>query len=245
MWTAFFWGLIATSSLLIGGIIGSTVKIEKKTLGKIMAFGAGVLISAIAYELVYESVVLSRFTGIPLISFLAGALVFFFADRIIGKYGTSNRNSINASATTGLVVPMVLAIVMDGIPESTVIGLGILETGSVSMAMLIAVFISNLPEAIAGSAGMKAGGWSFKKIMTLWVGIALICAVFTGLGFSLFGEASNGLISFVNAFAGGAMLMMLANTMMPEAFEHGGKSAGVFTVLGFIVSVSIIILEHS
>lgn len=133
---------------------------------------------------------------------------------------------------------------MDGIPESTVLGLGILETGTVSLAMLVAIFISNLPEAIAGSVGMKSSGWSVQKIISLWLFIALICAAFTVLGFSLFGNASDGMIAFVNAFAGGAMLMMLANTMIPEAYINAGKLAGVFTVIGFIVSVAIIILEH-
>jgi ZIP family zinc transporter len=245
MWTAFIWGIISTSSLVLGGLIGLTLKIDKKSLGIIMAFGAGVLISAISYELVYESIVLAKFSTIPLVSFLSGALIFFFADRIIGNMGGSDRKNINAPSTSTLVIPILIGSIMDGIPESTVLGLGILETGSVSMAMLIAVFISNIPEAIAGSAGMKSSGWSVQKIISLWLFIALICAVFTVFGYSLFGNASEGMIAFVNAFAGGAMLMMLANTMIPEAYEHGGKLAGVFTVIGFIVSVSITILEHN
>ena len=140
--------------------------------------------------------------------------------------GGSDRKNINAPSTSILVIPMVIGIIMDGIPESTVLGLGILETGSVSMAMLIAIFISNIPEAIAGSAGMKSSGWSMQKIISLWLIIALICAFFTVFGYSFFGNASDGMISFINAFAGGAMLMMLANTMIPEAYEHGGKLAG-------------------
>ena len=243
--TVFLWGILATSSLVIGGFIGSTFKIGKKTLGVIMAFGAGVLISAIAYELVYEAVISAKLTGIPLISMITGAFAFFMADRLIGKYGTDSRKDMGSSGKSALVVPMVLAIVMDGIPESTVIGLGILETGSVSLTMLVAVFISNLPEAIAGSSGMKSSGWSRKKILLLWMSIAIVCAVFTVMGYAFFENASGGVFAFINAFAAGAMLMMLANTMMPEAFEHGGKLAGVFTVLGFIVSVSMIVLEHS
>ena len=245
MWTAFIWGIISTSSLVLGGLIGSAFKIGKKPLGIIMAFGAGVLISAIAYELVYESVILAKFSAIPLVSFLGGALIFFFADRIIGNMGGSDRKNLNAPSTSTLVIPMMIGIIMDGVPESTVLGLQILQTGSVSIAMLIAIFISNLPEAIAGTAGMKSSGWSVQKIISLWLFIALICAVFTVFGYSLFGNASDGMIAFVNAFAGGAMLMMLTNTMIPEAYEHGGKLAGVFTVIGFIVSVSITILERN
>jgi ZIP family zinc transporter len=140
---------------------------------------------------------------------------------------------------------MVLAIILDGVPESIVIGLGLFEGGKVSLAMLVAVFISNLPEAIAGSTGMKAGGWGRKKIILLWIVIALVCAVSTIAGFSLFSGASDQWLAFIQAFAGGAILMMLANSMIPEAFEHGGKLAGIFTVLGFFVSVSMVILENS
>ena len=111
--------------------------------------------------------------------------------------------------------------------------------------MLVAVFISNLPESIAGSSGMKAGGWSRPKIFFLWLGIALFCSLATVAGFSLFANAAPNWLAFIQAFAGGAILMMLANSMIPEAYEHGGKLAGVFTVLGFFVSVSVIILEHS
>ena len=108
---------------------------------------------------------------------------------------------------------MVLAIILDGIPESIVIGLGLFEGGKVSIAMLAAVFISNMPEAIAGSTGMKAGGWSRKKIILLWVLISVVCAAATIAGFTLFSGASVEWLSFIQAFAGGAILMMLANSI--------------------------------
>jgi ZIP family zinc transporter len=111
--------------------------------------------------------------------------------------------------------------------------------------MLAAVFISNLPEAIAGSVGMKAGGASAGRILSLWCVIALLCALASVAGFSLFGGMSPRWMAFVQAFAGGAILTMLANSMMPEAYEHGGKLAGIFTVLGFCSSVAIVILEHA
>jgi zinc transporter, ZIP family len=115
----------------------------------------------------------------------------------------------------------------------------------VSIAMLVAVFISNLPESIAGTSGMKASQWGWKKIILLWLSIALICAVATVAGYGLLGNASHKWMAFINAFAGGAILMMLSNTMIPEAFEHGGKLAGVSTVMGFAVSVSIVLLERA
>ena len=245
MLDALLWGLLATSSLILGGLIGCFVGIGKRTLGLVMAFGAGVLISAVSYELVFEAVSLGKGTGAVATGFFAGALVFFFADRVITKMGAGDRVSVSLPSQAALVVPMLLGILLDGIPESLVIGLGILEGGSVSLAMLVAVFISNLPEAIAGTTGMRAGGWSHGKILGLWVAIAVLCAFATVAGFALFGGLSPFWLAFVQAFAAGAILIMLANSMMPEAFEHGGKLAGLFTVLGFATSVVVVIFEHS
>jgi ZIP family zinc transporter len=245
MLTAFLWGLLATSSLVLGGVIASRFNLSKKALGVIMAFGAGTLISAISYELIFEAVRLGKGTGFVAFGLFGGALTFFFSDRLIGKFSGANPMDPEAHGSTGLIIPMVLAIILDGIPESIVIGLGIFEGGGVSMAMLAAVFISNLPEAIAGTTGMKAAGWSRFKIQSLWLVIAVVCAAASIAGFSLFSGASDQWLSFINAFAGGAILIMIANSMIPEAYEHGGKLAGLFTVLGFFVSVTIVILEHT
>src|SRR5499427_8333749 len=244
MLKAFVWGLIATSSLVIGGLIGASVAISKKWLGVIMAFGAGVLLSAVAYELVFESIKLAAGSGFPALGFFAGALVFFGSDALIGSLGAANRKSINASHGSNLIVPMILAILLDVVPESLVIGLGMLEAGAVSLAMLIAVFISNLPEAIAGTSGMVSGGWEKKRILGLWSSISLLCAVSAAIGYVGFEHVPASWLGSVLAFAGGAILMMLANTMSPEAYEHGGKLAGVFTVLGFAVSVGVILVER-
>ncbi len=245
MLNAFLWGLLATSSLILGGIIASRFSLSKKTIGIIMGFGAGTLISAISYELIFEAVKIARGSGFPAFGFFTGAFTFFFADMLIGKFGASNRLDVEASGSSKLIVPMVLAIILDGIPESIVIGLGLFKGGAVSLAMLVAVFVSNLPEAIAGSTGMKASGWSGKKVIFLWLFIALFCALSTVAGFTLFIDTSELWLAFIQAFAGGAILMMLANSMIPEAYEHGGKLAGVATVLGFFLSVSMVILENS
>jgi zinc transporter, ZIP family len=245
MMNSFLWGLLATSSLILGGVFATRFSLGKKTIGIIMAFGAGTLISAISYELIFEAVKLAKGTGFPGFGFFAGAFTFYFSDMLIGKIGAGKRMDLGkTSQQSTLVIPMVLAIILDGIPESIVIGLGIFEGGTVSLAMLVAVFISNLPEAIAGSTGMKANGWSRAKIITLWLIIAFVCALSTVAGYSLFAQASDHWLAFIQAFAGGAILMMLANSMIPEAYEHGGKLAGVFTVLGFAVSISMVILEN-
>lgn len=245
MLNAFLIGLLATSSLIIGGLIASFFKLSNRTIGVIMGFGAGTLISAISYELIFEAVKIGRGTGFPAYGFFVGAFTFFFSDKLIAKLGSRNPTSQDATKHSSLIIPMVLAIILDGVPESIVIGLGIFEKGTVSLAMLVAVFISNLPEAIAGSTGMKQSGWKTKKIVMLWVFIALVCSVSTIAGFSLFVETSATWLAFIQSFAGGAILMMLANSMIPEAYEHGGKLAGVATVMGFFLSVSIVILENA
>jgi ZIP family zinc transporter len=244
MLNALLFGLLATSSLVIGGNIALRFSLSNRMLGIIMAFGAGTLISAISYELIYESVQLGKGTGFPTFGFFAGALTFFFSDKLIEKLGARKPAANGASEQSKLVIPMVLAIILDGIPESIVIGLGIFEGGTVSIAMLVAVFISNLPEAIAGTTGMKASGWSRKKITLLWIIIAVVCALGSVAGFSLFTNVSAHWLAFIQSFAGGAILLMLANSMIPESYEHGGKLAGIFTVLGFFISVSIVILEN-
>lgn len=245
MLSAFLWGLVAASSLVLGGILGCWLTIGKRTLGIIMAFGAGVLICTVAYELIFEAVQSAKGSGIPALACLTGALTFFCGDWLIGKYGGGDRKEIDATHKSSLVVPIVLGIILDGVPETMVIGLGLREGGSVSLAMLVAVFISNLPESIAATTGMKSGDWSRFKINLLWSAVALLCAASAGLGYLLLGNASVHAVAFVQAFAGGAILVMLANTMMPEAFEHGGKLAGIFTVLGFELSVIVILLEKS
>jgi ZIP family zinc transporter len=244
MLNAFLWGLAASSSLLLGGLLGLHFRFGKRTLGVIMAFGAGTLISAVAYELVLDAVKIALGTGVTALGFFLGAAAFFFLDRLIEKIGAGRRKEIGAAHGSNLVFPLVLAIVLDGVPESTVIGLSILDGGGVSVAMLIAVFVSNIPEAIASTTGMKAGAWDGKKVMLLWLVIAVVCAGAAGVGYELLSDASSLWLSFIKAFAAGAILMVLANTMMPEAYNYGGRLAGVFTVLGFSVSVTIVLLER-
>jgi ZIP family zinc transporter len=245
MTSAFFWGLVAASSLVLGGLVASWVGIGKRTLGVVLGFGAGVLLSATAYELVFEAMRLAKGSGFPALGFFAGAFTFFFSDMLIGRMGSAQSGAADAKGQSALVVPLVLGIILDGVPESVVIGLGVLQGGTVSLAMLVAVFMSNLPEAAASTAGMRAGGWSRLKIFLLWVAIALICGLASAAGYALLGGASDFVLAVVQAFAGGAILMMLANTMIPEAYEHAGKLAGVFTVLGFAVAVTVVALEHS
>ena len=243
MINAFFWGFIATFSLFIGGLIGILFKIGKRPLGLIMAFGAGVLFSAVAYELVFKSIKSSLGSGASLIGILSGAFTFFVVDLLISRMGASGRKNITGMHNENIALPIVLATILDGIPETLVIGMSLLAGGEVGIGMLVAVFISNLPEAIAGTSGMVAGAWKKGRILLLWLFIALVCAFSSLAGYALLENANPPLISFIQTFAAGAILMMLSNTMIPEAYEHGGKLAGIFTVLGFTVAISIAVLE--
>ena len=245
MLNALLWGLIASSSLILGGFIGARFNISKRVLGIIMAFGAGTLISAVAYELVYESVRLAKGSGFTAIGFFSGALIFYFLDKFLERISGGSGGDDADSGQSRLIIPMVLGIVLDGIPENAVIGIGMIESGVVSMAMLIAIFLSGMPEAIAGTIGMKTAGWSGQKIFILWLVIAIVLALSTVAGYSLFGNASVFTLQVIYSFAGGAILMMLTNSMIPESYELAGDLAGIFTVLGFALSVLIVALEHS
>jgi ZIP family zinc transporter len=243
MTQAFFWGIIASISLTLGGVIGIIFKIGKRPLGLIMSFGAGVLFSAVAYELSFESVKRSALSGFPLMGLFTGAFTFFLIDLLIERLGAKGRKKIAGEHKSNLVVPIILATILDGVPESLVIGMGLLGGGKVSLGMLIAVFISNLPEAIAGTSGMVAGSWSKLRILTVWTLVSVVCALASMAGFGLLTNASPNTISFIQTFAAGAILVMLSNTMIPEAYEHGGKLTGIVTVLGFAVAVSVVVLE--
>ena len=244
MLNAFVWGFIAAFSLVIGGLIASWTTISQRTLGLIMAFGAGVLISAVAYELVFEAVSTASATGFPMLGLFAGAATFFFSDRFVSGMADSKADSAGSGDASSLVVPMVLGIILDGIPESVALGLGLLKGGTISIAMLVAVFISNLPEAIAGTSGLKASGSSTVKTLSLWLLIALVCGGASAAGFALLAGVPETWMAFVQTFAAGAILTMLANSMIPEAYKYARKLAGLLLVLGFAVAVCVVVLEH-
>lgn len=245
MTVAFFWGFVAAFSLVVGGAIGLVMTPGRRVVGVVMAFGAGVLIAAIAFELVFEALQLARRTGFPALGFMCGALVFFVGDQLIAKPEGEESQFERVPKSAHVFIALILATILDGIPESMVIGTGVHIGSAVSVTMLVAVFVSNLPESIAATAGMHQAGWSGPRILALWLAIAVICAVASLLGYALAARLAPHWLAFTQTFAGGAILMMLANTMMPEAYERGGKLAGVFTAVGFLVSVWIIELEHA
>jgi len=243
MAAAFGWGILAASSLVIGAIVALVVRIRLRVIGLIMGFGAGVLISAVAFDLVEEAAGKASGSGWAIGGIFAGCAVFFGGDWLIDRYGGADRKDAAGGQESGSALSIVLGTVLDGIPESMVIGLTIFEGGAVGASYLAAVFISNLPESISSTSGLVTGGWAKSRILWMWIGIALVSGLASLAGYGLFQDASPDTVAFVLAFAAGAILTMLADTMMPEAFEHGGKLVGVVTTLGFAVAFSIHALD--
>jgi zinc transporter, ZIP family len=243
MGEAFLWGTVAGSSLVIGGIVALRAPITRRHVGLIMAFGVGVLLSAVAYELVQEAFETSAGDGGIALGLLAGSFVFFAAELLIDRLGRRREapgGSGPESATTAEAGrALVLGIILDGIPESLVLGLTVLQAGAVSAALLIAVFVANLPEAIAATVALERAGRDAKRIVRFWVLVALGFGVAALAGYVLLDAASPRTVAIVLAFAGGAVLTMVANTMMPEALHHCGKVAGFVTTVGFAVAFGI------
>jgi ZIP family zinc transporter len=243
MAASFGWGTLAASSLVIGAIFALRFNISLRAIGLIMGFGAGVLISALSFDLIQEAVDKSSGNGWVVAGVFAGCLVFWGGNGLIDRLGGSQRKDAAGSQEGDSPLAIVLGTVLDGIPESMVIGLTIFEGGAVGAAYLAAVFISNLPESISSSSGLVTSGWKKSRILWMWIAIAVISGLASLAGYGLFQDSPPDTVAFVLAFAAGAILTMLAETMMPEAYEHGGKLVGVMTTLGFAVAFAIHTLD--
>jgi ZIP family zinc transporter len=243
MLEAFAWGFVAAATLIAGGAYAVERHVGEKALGMIMAFGSGVLISAVAFELVEEAFTTQHANWSVALGLFAGSAVFFVGDSLIDRMGGSDRKHSGGRQAEGSALAIVLGIVLDGIPESIVLGLTLVVSGSISAAFLVAVALSNVPEAIAASSGLAQAGWRKRRVLALWVLVSLVSGLAALVGFAVFDTASSTVVAFVLSFAGGAILTMLADTMMPEAFEHGGKLVGVVTTFGFGLAFAVSALD--
>jgi ZIP family zinc transporter len=240
---ALFWGLFAASSLLIGALIAVWRPPHRRALGLIMAFGAGVLLSAVSYELIDEAATVSDGGVAVVVGVFAGAATFTLGDIAIGRFQRRHRGDPMPSSEEGSGLSILLGALLDGVPETAVLGLTVLQTGEVGMAMLVAVFLSNLPEGVAATTTLIGGGWSKRSVLVIWAAVVVACGLAAAAGYLLLDGASPGVIAFVYAFSGGAVLTMLATSMIPEAYEHAGRAVGVLTVLGFILAYGIHVFE--
>lgn len=252
MLEAALWGLVGASSLLIGAVIGALAGLPRWAIGLILGFGAGTLVSAVAFELAEEAFELGG-ADVVAIGLAAGALAYYAGAVILDSRGAASRMAASDRDDTDESSALLLGAVLDGIPESAVIGISLLEGGAVGVPILAAVFISNLPEAISSSQGMCKQGLGLRRVLARWAVVMATCAVAAGAGYGLLESASDDVVGMLQAFAGGAVLTMLADTMFPEAYRltRGQdephplivKAVGLATVLGFAVAYLLSTLE--
>jgi ZIP family zinc transporter len=237
------WGFVSGGALVVGAAVGYFVAVPKRVVAYVMAFGSGVLISALSFELMEEAFkeagLLATATG-----FLLGAAIYAAANRLLAMRGAKHRKRSGEEQPgeeeqSGSGVAIAVGALLDGIPESIAIGLSILHGGAVSVATVAAIFLSNLPEGLSSSAGMKKAGRSATYVFGVWTAIAIACGLSSMAGYTVFGALSPFIIAATTAVAAGAMLTMIVDTMIPEAFAETQDWAGLIAVLGFLVSFTL------
>jgi len=237
------WGFIASIPLLIGSIVALFVNLPKSIIASIMAFGSGVLIAALAFSLIEESFNLAQ-SILPVIAgFIGGGLSYTLANYFLNKktlgnirkrkrsHGEDAGGSKNASGLALLV-----GSVMDNIPENMALGISLVTGGTVNIVLIAAIFISNFPEGLASTVGMKTNGKSSKQIIVLWSIAVFISTISAVIGFKILSNTTPFIISIAISFAAGAILVMLAESMIPEAYEEGGIKIGIATMMGFVIA---------
>lgn len=229
-----FWGLLGAFSLLIGAALAYLVKLPTCVRAGIMAFGCGVLISTVAYDLIEDGYREASLRPV-VVGALAGSAAYTLANWLVSRGGGRHRKRSgqqheNSSGGGGLAIAV--GSLLDGLPESVVLGVGLLGGGGVSAA----VFLSNLPEGLSSAVGMKRAGRSPAYVFGLWGGIAVLSGLAALAGAALLGGAPPALLATMNAVAAGALLSMIADTMLPEAVEGERGLTGLLVVLGLLAA---------
>jgi len=212
---------------VIGGFLGLAREWPDKLVGAVLAFGAGALISAVSFDLFEEGLQLAG--GLPVaIGLTLGALTYFTLDRVVEQ------------RVPGAGAGLALGALLDGIPEQAVLGIGLASGEGVSVGLLAAIFVSNLPEAIGSASDMQAPK---RRIIALWVAVAVVCTIATVAGYAIADVTGGTLRAGIDGFAAGALLVMLIDSMIPDARAKGGAKAGLATVLGFAVAFGLTAME--
>ncbi|MFF5977125.1 ZIP family metal transporter [Streptomyces sp. NPDC012769] len=232
------WGLFAGAALLVGAAFGSLVRVPPRLIALVMAFGSGVLMSAVSFELIAEAY--ERSGMVPVVAgAVGGAAVYSGANALLARRGAQHRKRSGEQQPSEAEAPgsgnaIALGALLDGIPESVVIGTSLLGGGQLGVATVGAVFISNLPEGLASAAGMRGAGRSRRYVFGLWGTIAVISGLAALAGYALLGGVSETVMATITAVAGGAILAMIADTMIPEAYSRVHLLTGLVTVVGFL-----------
>ena len=237
------WGLLGGSALLLGAAVAWLVRVPPRVVAVVMAFGSGVLISALAFDLAAEAAEEGGLAA-TVAGFLGGAVVYVLANVALARYGARHRKRSGDQQPSeeeqgGSGAAIAVGALLDGIPESVVLGVGLLGGGGVSTAVIAAVFISNVPEGLSSAAGMKRAGRSAGYVFGVWGAIAVLSAAASALGYLALGGASPQTTAVITAVAAGAILTMIADTMIPEAFERTQLATGLVTSLGFLTAFAI------
>jgi zinc transporter, ZIP family len=241
------WGLLGGGALVLGALVAWFVRVPQVVIASVMAFGSGVLISAVAFDLMTEAADTGGLVPTA-VGFVGGALAYLGANVLLARRGAKHRkrsgsnpeeNQPSEEESQGSGTAIAIGALLDGIPESVVLGIGLLSGGTVSASVLAAVFISNVPEGLSSAAGMKRSGRSAWYVFGVWIGIAVLSGLSALIGYAALGNAPPELVAVITAVAAGAILTMVADTMIPEAFQKTILWTGVITTLGFLVAFAI------
>lgn len=236
MGLAFFWGAVGAAALLVGALVAYLGSPSRNLVAIVMALGAGLLIGSVAFELIEDALDVAEVGRVGVYTLL-GAAAFTLGDWILDRQGAGDRKDADGSQQDGSPLAIVFGSVLDGIPESFVLGLTVLQ-GGVSVGLLAGVVLSNLPEGMSSSAGLRIAGWPLRRVAGMWLIVIAVSGVSAALGYQVLGDPANsGTAAVAQGFAAGALLAMVADTLLPESYKVEGVFTGSWVAIGFAISL--------
>jgi zinc transporter, ZIP family len=237
MLAAFGWGAVSSAALLVGALVAYRLRPGPRPVAVAMAVGTGLLIGSVSFELIDEALRTRTVAWVALLV-LAGAATFTAGDWLLEHHGGGDRKDAGGAQAAGSGLAIALGSVLDGVPESFVLGLTV-RAGGVSAALLAGIMLSNLPEGMSSSSGLRAAGWPLRRVVRMWSTVVAGSALAAAAGYVLLDPATGRSGALVQAFAAGALLAMLADTLLPEAYRVEGLFTGSLVVGGFAVSLAL------